>query len=134
MALAVAAALVSLAAVSAQPDQPGTTAAGAQPDGAATVEAQTLMHAEVACDLTSKAEQAAEASELGERARYAAAVLLLDQAIIESGRAAQSATRLGELDSALQAVHTAGHKGDHDEWQDALGAANAECRTVLVGE
>ena len=131
MALCVAAALVSLAAVSAWPDQQGSTAVAS--DGRAPLAAQPLMHAEVACGLTSKAEQAAAAADVGERARYAASVLLLDQAIIESGRAAESDSRLVELDSALQAVHTAGHEGDHDVWQDALGTANAECRTVLGG-
>lgn len=132
VALAVAAALVALAAVLARPDEPGTTAAGAPPDAAAPVEAQALRHAEVACDLASKAERAAEAAAVGERARYAAAVLLLDQALIASGRAAHSDTRLAELDSALQAVHAAGHAGDHDAWQDGLVTANTECRTLLA--
>jgi hypothetical protein len=89
------------------------------------------MHAEAACDFTSKAEEAAEATVVDEQTRYAAAVLLLDRAIIESARAAESDTGLVKLDSALQAAHAAGHEGDHDAWQQALHAANAECETVL---
>lgn len=131
-ALVVAVGLVSLAAVSVRPDQPGPSAAVTR-DGAARVDGRILVHAEVACDLTTKAEQAAEASEVGKRARYAAAVLLLDQAIIESGRGAESDGRLAGLDSALQAVHAAGHEGDHAQWQEALVIANGECRTVLAG-
>ncbi|MCW2737784.1 hypothetical protein [Nocardioides sp.] len=111
-------------------DAPGTTADGSQPGGASSVDARALMHAEVACDYLSKAAEAAQASKLDERTRYAVAVLLLDQAIIESGRAAQSDTGLVELDTALQAAHAAGHAGDHDGWQRALRTAHAECRTV----
>lgn len=130
--LVVAVGLVSLAAVSVRPDQPGSSAAVARV-GAADVDDRALVHAAVACDLTSKAEQAAETSEVAARARYAAAVLLLDQAIIESARGAESDPRLAGLDAALQAVHTAGHEGDHARWQEALVIANGECRTVLPG-
>lgn len=129
-ALAVAVALVSLAAASARPDQPRTTTAAAQADDT-SMDAQTLVHAEVACDLTGKARQATGASQVRERVRYAAAVLLLDQAIIESARAARADTRLAALDAALQAAHAAGHEGDHDRWRRALRAADAECRVVL---
>lgn len=129
-ALAVAVALVSLAAASARPDQPRTTTAVAQADDT-SMDAQTLVHAEVACDLTGKARQATGASQVRERVRYAAAVLLLDQAIIESARAARADTRLAALDAALQAAHAAGHEGDHDRWRRALRAADAECRAVL---
>jgi hypothetical protein len=129
-ALAVAVALVSLAAASARSDQPRTTTAGAQASDT-SVDAQALVHAEVACDLTGKARQATGATEVRERVRYAAAVLLLDQAIIESARAARADTRLVALDAALQAAHTAGHEGDHDTWQRALRSADAECVAVL---
>ena len=129
-ALVAAVALVSLAAASARPDQPRTTTAGAQASDT-SIDAQTLVHAEVACDLTGKARQATGASEVRERVRYAAAVLLLDQAIIESARAARGDTRLTALDAALQAAHTAGHEGDHDTWRRALRSADAECRVVL---
>lgn len=129
-ALVAAVALVSLAAASARPDQPRTTTAGAQASDT-SIDAQTLVHAEVACDLTGKARQATGASEVRERVRYAAAVLLLDQAIIESARAARADTRLAALDAALQAAHTAGHEGDHDTWRRALRSADAECRVVL---
>lgn len=129
LAVAVAVALVSLAAASARSDQ-RTTTAGAQASDT-SVDAQTLVHAEVACDLTGKARQATGATEVRERVRYAAAVLLLDQAIIESARAARADTRLAALDAALQAAHAAGHEGDHDRWRRALRAADAECRAVL---
>lgn len=129
VALAAAVALVSLAAVSAQRDRSGAAGTGSQEDDT-SVDARALMHAEVACDLTSKAGRAAEASDVGARARYAAAVLLLDQALVESARAAGSDTRLAALDTALRAVHTAGHEADHDTWQLALRSADAECRTV----
>jgi hypothetical protein len=125
-----AVALVSLAAASARPDRHRTTTAGAHADDT-SVDARTLVHAEVACDLTSKAGQATGASRVGERVRYAAAVLLLDQAIIESARAARADERLAPLDAALQAAHTAGHEGDHDSWRRALRSADAECGVVL---
>jgi hypothetical protein len=83
-------------------------------------------HAVVACDLTSKAEEAAsEATD----ARLAAAVLLLDQAIIASARAAETDAGFADLDDAVQAVHTAGHRGDPEEWRAALDAALSACRS-----
>lgn len=112
-------------------DASGTMADGSQPGGGSSVDAQALMHAKVACDFMSKATQAAQASDGGERVRYAVAVLLLDQAIIESGRAAQSDTGLVELDTALQTIHAAGHEGNHEKWQRALRTADNECRRVL---
>ena len=130
-ALALGFTLIALAVLALQADDaPGTTADGPQPGGASSVDARALMHAEVACDFMSKAGQATQASEVGERTRYAVAVLLLDQAIIESGRAAQSDTGLVERDAALQTTHAAGHEGDHDGWQRALRTARAECRMV----
>ena len=81
-------------------------------------------HAEVACDLTVKAEEAAEGKS---RARFAASVLLLDQAIISSARAADTDVAFADLDQAVNAVHTAGHRGDDQEWQDAMETALAEC-------
>ena len=89
-------------------------------------------HAEAACVLTAQAGEAAtsgEARRADARARYAAAVLLLDRAIIESARAVESDPGLTDLDLALQAVHTAGHSGDPDGWESALGEALTECRS-----
>ena len=83
-------------------------------------------HAVVACDLTVKAEEAAGVST---DARLAAAVLLLDQAIIASARASETDTAFADLDDAVRAVHTAGHQGDPEQWQEALETALAACRT-----
>lgn len=85
-----------------------------------------LEHAEVACDYTSKAEEAAGVET---DARLAAAVLLLDQAIIASERAAETDAAFADLDDAVQAVHTAGHQGDPEKWQAALDTALATCRS-----
>jgi hypothetical protein len=84
-------------------------------------------HAEVACDLTSRAE---EATAVASDARLAAAVLLLDQAIIASARAADGDAAFSGLDDAVQAVHTAGHSRDPDAWRASLDTALAECRSV----
>lgn len=84
-------------------------------------------HAEAACDLTSKA---SEAADVETDARLAAAVLLLDQAIIASAHAAESDVAYAELDEAVQAVHTAGHQGDPQPWQEALDTALAACQTA----
>jgi hypothetical protein len=130
-AFVVAGALVAAAAVSATSDQPGVTAGGAPSKDAATVDSSAVMHVEVACDLADKAERAATAPELEERARYAVAVLLLDQAIIESARAVEFDAGLVALDSALQTAHAAGHASDDDGWQSALRVARDECATVL---
>ncbi len=84
-------------------------------------------HADVACDLTSKAEEAADVET---DARLAAAVLLLDQAIVASARAAATDVAFADLDQAVQAVHTAGHQGDPRQWRDALDTALATCRAT----
>lgn len=84
-------------------------------------------HAEVACDLASRAE---EATTVASGARLAAAVLLLDQAIIASARAADVDAAFTVLDDAVQAVHTAGHSGDAGAWHASLDTALAECRSV----
>ena len=127
-AIAVGAAVLVLALLAMRPDD-------AEPDGSSgagsAANPQALAQAESACDLTTKAGEAAEAVQVDRRSRYAAAVLLLDRAIIDSARAAESDARLAELDAALQAVHTAGHEGDPAGWQAALDAALAECRTAL---
>lgn len=94
-------------------------------------DARARRHVEAACDLTGKAGDAAEATTVDARSRYAASVLLLDRAIIESARAAESDPALADLDTALQDVHTAGHERDPEGWQSALDEALAECRTVL---
>jgi len=85
-------------------------------------------HAEIACDLTSNADEAAQ---VDTGARYAAAVLLLDNAIIESGRAAEAATEFAALDEAVQALHTAAHRGRPAQWRDALDIALAACQESL---
>jgi hypothetical protein len=87
-----------------------------------------LGHAEAACDLTSKADEAAQ---VDTGARYAAAVLLLDNAIIESGRAAEAATEFAALDQAVQELHTAAHRGRPAQWLDALDLALAACDESL---
>lgn len=61
----------------------------------------------------------------------AAAVLLLDQAMIESARAVESDPTLAELDQAVHEVHVAGHSGDPGRWESALGAALTACRASL---
>ena len=132
-AVAVAAALVALAAVGAAPERPVATAGSTVSESASPAVSPGGMHAEVACDFAGKAEEASSAPELAERARYAVAVLLLDQAIIESARAAELDPALGILDTALRAAHAAGHQSDHGEWQRALGTARAECRSVASG-
>ncbi len=85
-------------------------------------------YAAAACDLTDKAE---EATTVSTGARYAAAVLLLDRAIIESARAARSEPEFAEMDQAVQALHTAGHRGGPARWQVALDAALAACQDAV---
>lgn len=82
-------------------------------------------HAETACSLTSKADEAAR---VDTGARYAAAVLLLDNAIIESARAAGASPRFVALDQAVQALHTAAHQGRPAQWRDALDTALTACQ------
>lgn len=132
-ALAVGGVLVVLALLAVRPDEPppGPPAGEGQAVDQQAADPQAVDHAEAACDLTTKAGEAADAVEVDKRSRYAAAVLLLDRAIIESGRAVQLDGRLTELDSALQAVHVAGHEGDPDGWQAALDSALSECRSAL---
>ena len=84
-------------------------------------------HAEAVCDLTSNADEAAQ---VDTGARYAAAVLLLDNAIIESERAAE-ADEFAELDEAVQALHVAAHRGGPAQWRDALDIALAACEESL---
>lgn len=118
MLLAVVAGLVALGAVAALSVRgPGQDEA-AQPG---------REHARSACDLTTKAQEAAGG---GSDARYAAAVLLLDQAILASARAARESDRFDDLDRAVQAAHTAGHQGRGDAWEAALDEALADCREV----
>jgi len=110
-----AAGLVALALFTLRPSD-------AEPDG------EARGHAEAACDLTSKAN---EATKVSTGARYAAAVLLLDNAIIESERAAEAATEFAALDEAVQALHTAAHRGRPSLWLDALDTALAACDASL---
>lgn len=81
----------------------------------------------VACDFTDKA---AAAADRPTRARLAAAVLLLDQAVVASERAARTDAGYRSLDDAVQAVHAAGHSGDPTAWSDALDRAIATCDGV----
>ena len=87
-------------------------------------------HAEAACDLTSKADTAVQ---VDTPARYAAAALLLDKAIIESARAAEAAIEFAALDQAVQTVHAAAHRGSRQPWRDALDRALTICHEVDQG-
>ena len=98
-------------------------------DGDEPVDADALAHAETACDLVDKAEEAARGQT---DARYAASVLVLDQAIIESGRAAKADLRFSDLDLAVQAVHTAAHTGDPAKYDAAMDSARTLCRSSLA--
>ena len=116
-ALVAAVGLSVLALVVLRPDEPRREQANAAPD-----------HAAVACDMTAKAEEAAGVET---DARMAAAVLLLDRAIIASARAVDTDAAFADLDEAVQAVHTAGHRGDPRQWRAALDTALAACRTSI---
>lgn len=107
----VAGALVAIALVALRP-------AGGETDE----EART--HAVAACDLVSKADTAVQ---VDTPARYAAAALLLDKAIVESARASEASTEFAALDQAVQAVHTAAHRGSGQPWRDALEQALTIC-------
>lgn len=97
--------------------------------GADPVEAEARGHAEVACDMTARAD---EATEVSTRARMAAAVLLLDQAVTASERAAATDAAFADLDAAVQELHAAGHRGEPEAWQSAMTGALATCRTALA--
>ncbi len=86
-------------------------------------------HARAACDLTADSEEAAQ---VDSDARYAAALLLLDRAIIESKRAAESAGEYEALDQAVQAAHTAAHQRSSAPWREALADARAACDDALA--
>jgi hypothetical protein len=103
-------------------------AAFALRDGDEEPDAQARAHAESACDLTTKAHEAARVET---DARYAATVLVLDQAILESARAAKADPLFADLDQALQAVHTAAHTGDPQKYDAAMGTAQAACSSAL---
>jgi len=98
-----------------------------RPDGVGLDE-EARSHAAAACDLTSKADEAAQ---VDTPARYAAAALLLDKAIIESARASEAAPEFADLDRAVQAVHLAAHRGDRGPWRDALDTALSTCRETF---
>jgi len=93
------------------------------------IDEQARVHAAAACDLITKADEAAQ---VDTPARYAAAALLLDEAIIESGQAAEAATEYADLDQAAQALHTAAHAGSRDPWRDALDTALSACVDLEV--
>jgi hypothetical protein len=97
-------------------------------DGDREPDALARAHAESACDLTSKADEAARVTS---DARYAATVLVLDQAILESARAAKADPLFADLDQALQALHTAAHTGDPEKYEAAMDTAQAACRSAL---
>ena len=104
---------------------------GPEDDGSGDTQARH--HAEAACVLATQAGEAAAAGEarrVDARARYAAAVLLLDRAIIESARAVRSDSGHTGLEAALQSVHTAGHAGDADGWESGLDEALTACRSL----
>ena len=91
-------------------------------------DAQARAHAESACDLTSQADEAAR---VNSDARYAATVLVLDQALLESARAAEADRRFADLDQALQAAHTAAHTGDPETYEVAMDRAQAAYQSAL---
>lgn len=86
---------------------------------------KALGHARTACDLTVRADEAAR---VDSSARYAAAALLLDEAMIRSARAAEQADEFVDLDEAVRAVHAAAHRGKGEPLHDALDTALAACR------
>ena len=86
------------------------------------------VYARAACDLTAKAE---EASAVESDARYAASTLLLDRAILESGRAVEASEEFAGLDTAVQAAHTAAHQGTPQPWREALDSALEICRDAV---
>ena len=103
------------------------------PEDDRPADTQGRHHADAACVLAAQAGEAAAAGEarrVDARARFAAAVLLLDRAIIESARAAEIDPGHTGLDAALQSVHTAGHAGDSDGWESTLDEALTACRSL----
>ena len=97
-------------------------------DGDREPDALARAHAESACDVASDANEAARVKT---DARYAATVLVLDQAIVESERAARADPQFADLNQALQAVHTAAHTGDPETYDMAMDRAQAACRSAL---
>jgi hypothetical protein len=85
-------------------------------------------HAEAACDLTTDAD---EAGSVETNARLAAAMLLLDKAIIESARAANTNRSYADLDRFVQKVHTAAHRRDPEQYRTAMNSALAACRSAF---
>ena len=112
VALAVGAVVVAVAALGASGDP---------------VDAEARAHAQVACDMTARAD---EATEVSTRSRMAAAVLLLDQAIVASERAATTDPAFADLDAAVQEVHAAGHRGEPEEWAAAMSEALSNCASA----
>jgi hypothetical protein len=90
-------------------------------------DAEAVARAESACDLMSGAE---EAGQVDTDARYAAAMLLLDKAIIESARAAKVDVEFVALDEMVQDAHTAAHQRDADRYQAAMDSALASCSEI----
>lgn len=86
------------------------------------------VHADAACDLTGKAEVAAGSDD---EARTAAALFLLDKAIIESERAAEADSDYDELDRVVQEVHTATHTGPRAAYTMAMEIALGVCDEAL---
>lgn len=84
--------------------------------------------AAAACELTAQAGQAAEGDS---RARYAAAVFLLDRAVIAAERAVAASPEFAELEEAVQRLHTAGHRRDPEQWTVTLETARSACGPVL---
>ena len=109
-ALVVAAVIVVFVAIESRPDDPGPSTVAKD-------------HAEAACELTSKAQEAAGADI---EARAGVAALILDRAMLESARAAELAPEFADLDEAVQAAHA----GGGGPLQDSFDAALATCRDV----
>jgi hypothetical protein len=96
--------------------------------GGPEVDARARALADSACELTSGAE---EAGRVDTEARLAAAMLLLDKAIIDSARAAETDPAFAELDRVVQGVHAAAHRANPEQYHTAMDAALTECSSSL---
>ncbi len=96
-------------------------------DGGEDVDERARALADSACDL---ADGAHEAGAVDTDSRIAASMLLLDKAIVDSARAAEVDAFFTEIDRTLQAVHSAAHRGDPQQYDTAMSSALAACRSV----
>jgi hypothetical protein len=90
-------------------------------------DARARARAASTCELMSGAE---EAGRVDTDARYAASMLLLDKAVIESARAAKVDAEYADLDLAVRAAHRAAHRRDPEQYRTAMASAIAACRSL----